>query len=127
MFSYKVNPEDKEELSRAATAFYELYSEELQCDPRYTTPDIDSLERIYTVIVCEDNTGVVGALCVLDGDVLYPVIKNNYHDVLASLILKAREVCGPLHAQTDNEIILTTAVEMGIGVKREGNRLVYAD
>lgn len=112
---------------RVLTAYYLLYSDDLRCIEQVTTPSLEFLrqENVF-VVLCEDDGEDVGVLCVDSGSVLYPVMVEDrrYIEILTSMISCARER-RPLFAETENQIILETAVAMDIGVERHGNRLEF--
>lgn len=119
---------DPKQLDWVLGAYYVLYSDDLQCVDYKKSPEVEHLTKEGVIVVAafdsEDN--IVG-VCMVDNDfVLYPVLSGFYSETLKALILCAYEANGNyLKAFTQNELILETAVEMGIGVTRDGNSLEF--
>ena len=109
-------------------AYYVLWNENLRCFPGRETPSLGWLMPPKVIVVaCRAGEGgpIVGVLAVKDDAVYFPVMQvGRYQEILASMIVKAHEANGGyLKATTTNELILSTAVQMGVGVTRDGNRL----
>ena len=79
------------------------------------------------VVAAFDGKEMVGVVTVKEDMVLYPMMKDGDRvEILKALILAAYEANGNyLRAETNNELILTTAVDMNIGVVRDGNNLEF--
>ena len=118
------NPED---LEAVQTAYYLLFSPDLQCIDAKLTPEESHLKEERTIVVAAfDEAGICGVLMVDEDWVLFPVMKDNYIETLKALILTAYKANGNyLRAHTKNELILETAVNMGIGVERDGYDLEF--
>lgn len=121
---------DPNEVEAALIAYYLLYSEDLQCIQQKTTPETEYLTNPRVIVVCAyDDEGIRG-VCMVDNDaVLFPVLSGDYVETLRALILGAYEANGGyLEAYTENELILESALAMGIeGVQREGNRIWWGE
>lgn len=118
------NPDD---LEAVQVAYYVLFTPDLQCVEQKLTPEEEHLKREDTIVVAAfDEAGICGVCMVDDDSVLYPVMRGSYVDTLTALIKAAYEANGNyLKAYTQNELILETAVEMGIGVTRDGYNLEF--
>lgn len=108
--------------------YYVLFSPDLLCVDYRNCPDFNSpkVQQNYKFIGAFDGEKLVGLCVVFNDYVLYPVMDGDYKKILTALILKAYEVNGNyLRAYTENELILNTAVDMGIGVTRNGYSLEF--
>ena len=118
---------DPQQLEEVLTAYYNLYSPDLQCIDHKTTPEESHLtdERVIVVVARNPQGEIVGVIMVDNDYVLFPVLAKPYVPVLRALIQKAYEANGGyLQAQTANRLIVRSAVAMGIkGVKSEGDRI----
>lgn len=118
---------DPKQVEAVLIGYYLLYSQDLQCVEQKTTPETEHLTREdVIVVVAYDDEGIAG-ICMVDNDaVLFPVLSGDYVETLKALILAAYEANGNyLEAWTQNELILESAVAMGIGVERDGNQLTF--
>lgn len=121
-----INDEKERELVEAG--YYVLFSPDLQCIENITNPDFTSpkVKENYKFIGCFGDGQLVGLCAVYDDYVLYPVMQGDYTAILRALIRGAyKENNNYLRAWTANELILETAVNMGIGVTRDGNTLEF--
>ena len=118
---------DPAQLEEVLTAYYNLFTPELQCIEQKRTPEVEHLQREDTIVVAAfDEAGICGVTMVDNDWVLFPVMRGDYVETLKALILAAYEANNNyLKAETQNELILETAVEMGIGVTRDGNHLEF--
>lgn len=118
---------DPEVVEEVLTGYYNLYSEDLQCVQQKTTPETAHLTREDVIVVAAfDDEGIAGICMVDNDDVLFPVLSGDYVQTLTALILAAYDANGGyLKAHTNNELILESAVAMGIGVTRDGNDLEF--
>lgn len=108
--------------------YYVLFSPDLQCIPQQNNPNFNSekVQDNYLFIACYDYNRLVGLCAVFNDYVYYPVMAGDYRQILRALILRAYKENGNyLRAYTDNELILSTAVDMGIGVTRDGKTLEF--
>jgi hypothetical protein len=128
MESYEVDMTDPKQAEEVEIAYYLLYSDDLRCTELVTTPDMEDIRNAdkWRVVAVKDDGQIVGVACVKNGFIYYPVMTGDYEAVLRELVLKGAEVNGgSLSARTKNELILTTATNMGIGVIRDENTLEY--
>lgn len=119
-----------EDVEAAQIAYYLLFKPELQCIEQKTTPEVEHLTNPRVMVVCAyDDEGIRGVLMVDNDAVVFPVLSGDIVEVLRALILAAYEANGHyLEAQTNNELILDSAVAMGIdGVKRQDNRIWWGE
>jgi len=114
-----------EEVEAVEIAYYLLFSSDLQCIEQKTTPEREHLTRPDVIVVLAyDESGVVGACMIDNNSVLFPVMRGNYEEVLYALMDEAYRANNEyLEAYTENELILTTAQNMGFGVQRDGNKI----
>lgn len=130
METYVVDPKNKEQMLELETSYYLLFDEKWRCVEEFNSPPMDIIESgKYTGIVCKDNGEVVGCLAVdREGRILYPVMSRNYEEVLEAMCAAAYEHGGRVGviADTDNELILTTAENFPGGqVVRTGTHLEW--
>lgn len=119
--------DNPEELEAVQIAYYLLFSPDLQCVEQKKSPEESHLQSERTIVVAAfDEAGICGVTMVDEDWVVFPVMRGDYVEVLKALILAAYEANGNyLKAVTSNELILETAVAMGIGVERDGNNLEF--
>lgn len=119
------NPDERFEIEKG---YYELFSPDLQCVPEKNCPDFLNAKVLeeYRFVAAYIDDEMVGLCAVYNDYVIYPVMNGDYVKILKALILKSYEMNNNyLRAWTDNELILETAVDMGIGVVRTGNALEF--
>lgn len=125
MITYVADMTDPAVVEKVEIAYYLLFSKDLQCIVHKNTPEREHLlEPRVIVVVAEEKGKIVGVLMVDNNSVLFPVMTGDYYEVLRALIQKAYEVNNEyLEAYTENQLILETAVDMGLNVQRDGNRI----
>lgn len=118
---------DPEQVEAVLIGYYLLFSEDLQCIQQKTTPEVSHLTDPRVIVVAAfDEEGMAGICMVDSDDVVFPVLSGDYVETLRALILACYEANGKyLKAHTTNELILESAVAMGIGVVRTGNDLEF--